>query len=359
MVVFVIIPTTGTFQLFFYMFTCSSPFSRWSKRLPSGFTLLELLVVLGIITLILSVGGISVMKLMEGETARGALEIISAKVGQARATAMQTNRGTGVVVYRDPATGRTGLMLVQSSSRGSMSSLPSRYRAFDQTQRYISRLGNDPSKADQVWHVYVPSKMLQDAPLYLRPIVTNSLCIRDADGTQNPPPLDGNRENDYWGNRTAQAYFHVLGDATLLPVGISAQVITGQGDALGANYLGRFDSMGIILFDPQGRLIFADSEITGAPTDDLGQALAFAATNAGHKRPLRTAIGIATFDARSFAEKQWTVADTADAAAAPFSPLGEPSFSLVQEEAEETWIADHADKFYISRYTGVISKAEQ
>lgn len=93
---------------------------------PRGFTLLELLVVSGIILLLIAITLPAVGRLVESSNYASAVNAVTATLGQARAQAIRTGRPTGVVFLFDAAREQYSLLVVEYEDRALSASLSSR-----------------------------------------------------------------------------------------------------------------------------------------------------------------------------------------------------------------------------------------
>jgi len=91
-----------------------------------GFTLLELLVVSGIILLLIAVTLPAVGRLVESSNYASAINAVTATLGQARAQAIRTGRPAGVVFLFDAEREQYSLLVVEYEERALSASLSSR-----------------------------------------------------------------------------------------------------------------------------------------------------------------------------------------------------------------------------------------
>ena len=78
-----------------------------------GFTLTELLIVITLIVIILGIAIPTLSTLTGSRSTESGKNQLSAMLGRARNLAIQNVTTVGVAIYVDPATGRTGMALVQ------------------------------------------------------------------------------------------------------------------------------------------------------------------------------------------------------------------------------------------------------
>ena len=135
----------------------SSLCTRYSVlRTSPAFTLVELLVVLGIIVAVVSLG-IPLFGVLTGSRSQEAGQnLVSAALGQARSIALNEGRSAGVLFYVDPATERTAMSIVviQDPATGLEDADPyDKYKTFTGGQTYRSPIAladGTPVRGDRV-----------------------------------------------------------------------------------------------------------------------------------------------------------------------------------------------------------------
>ena len=98
------------------------------RAFPRAFTLIEILIVIGIIVLLIALAVPALALISGSNSINGAENNLSALLGRARADAIALQKHTGVLFFIDPATQQAMMAEVQESSRNG---IPSEYVALD------------------------------------------------------------------------------------------------------------------------------------------------------------------------------------------------------------------------------------
>ncbi len=261
-----------------------------------AFTMMELLIVIGIVVLLLALSVPAFTWLTGSSSVAGAENTVSAMIGRARGDALGLQRDTGVLFFIDPASQRVALAEVTAISGGPV--------PLDPADAIEARLDLVPDRD----FLYLPSGVSSQ-------IIDNHAGADDR----------------YIGFNTALD----AGGPTILPFG------------------------GVILFDANGRLAsrtysFAATKADGATTSEINNLLfdvARGGTAAGADMVpsdtvggYRSAFGFALFDRDQFLSN----GALEDAQAGGAADIG----------GEETWIDENAVPLLINRFNGTLVRSE-
>jgi prepilin-type N-terminal cleavage/methylation domain-containing protein len=292
----------------------------FGASLSAGFTLIEILVTLGIITLVAALG-VPVFNALSGaRSTEAGRNLVAAALGQARTIAVNEGRYTGVLFYVDPATERTAMSIVSvNDPQASYEDADpyDKYKSWIPGQQYntgeIDTATSRVTRSDRVISLASDSDatfLASDYPAatpsteYLkffgnyRPTVRIYRCKEQhtsANSSGNRPPRTGpniapdvqfvtyptpnaiapppsettylNFSNRYWG-RSAPL---VSTAKQLLPKGVGLQVIVPPIATTTANQPEQYLRTACIVFDPQGRMVTQPFSIPS--NSDLGKDL--------------------------------------------------------------------------------------
>jgi len=228
------------------------------STLPSGFTLTEMLVVIGVMVLLIGLAVPAFRSLSGSNSIEGASNVVSASLARARAQALGLQRPHGIAFYRDAATGRYAMALVEAKS-------PAQWTA-------------DTTYAVGDWVYTGPSTSR-----------AHFVCIVAHTSAVGTPPPGANWETVHATANTAinagdLAIDLVAGsDRLLLPTGVDAATVSDT-----------YRDLGVVLFDANGAVV--SSQYTIAFESRLYQQVVPGATGATTFVDQVSQIGLMLFD---------------------------------------------------------------
>ncbi len=281
-----------------------------SKNLARrGFTLVEMLVILGVIILILAIALPAFNTITGSRSVEAGTNIASASIGRARAEAIRRGVSVGVLFYPD-AEGRTNVAFVALGDGSSDPDPYDEYKAYVDAGDYQGAttdplpdydgepvmtsdralaLGVDNNNSDYgpatAYDAYTgrPLVLVYNARSFDPDALTTPGIVGQtpvvAGDTSNRPAF----QNDHWDLAGGTRELILLTDIPIeqLPSGVGLQLVTGaaldadsgSAGAVDANnsFLERYTRTGMIAFDRKGRMIQANYEISG--NSPLGQRM--------------------------------------------------------------------------------------
>jgi prepilin-type N-terminal cleavage/methylation domain-containing protein len=284
--------------------------------MKKAFTLIEVLIVIGIIVIVLGLATIALNAVTGARSIDGAENNLSATLGRIRADAMGLQKDMGAFFFIDPASGRVMIAQVQAVDK--------------------------PNTAVEVFLDLVPDRDFFQLPKGIGAQIIDNCAVSTA------------------GVRGDDAY---IGYNRYLPGSASPTLRYG----------------GVILFDGQGRLVsktyafrgsFKDSSGADLQTDmfellstgkiDPGSAAGGADFGAPIAPPFASDFGVVLFELDPF-NTNWTNGDSQiDTAAAPDGggAYNDASNPKSPEAAEEQWLDQNAVPLMVNRYNGTLIRGE-
>lgn len=315
-------------------------------RRAAGFTLMELLVVMGIIVLIAATAIPAFRFITGSRSVEGGQNIVNAMVGRARTQAVVTGQGAGVFFFVDPRDDRSKMALVQqgssdseyggwaSSSTSNPQPGPAAYAMPNITYYDQSNPDFGPSGALQMVQTMQAPPAPYKAELFNGGATTGAFVrlaaiLFTCSKTHAPPsgtnivqnvPIDSSSpsntpySNQYWNSNASNLELVRDVDFQMLPQGVAAAVVIdplnptlwNNNRNLGVD---RYVRTGCVMFDGQGRFTSAPFDVTA--TSKLGQTLFLnqmtngvagstpASLNGNGVLPLFSGFGVVLFDRQS------------------------------------------------------------
>lgn len=302
-----------------------------SSLARGGFSLVELLVVIGLAVLIMALALPAFNFITGSRSVDGATNIVSAFIGRARAEALDRGKITGVMFYIDLASQRRGMILVTET-----------------TPKY----GPAPTSAPlDNGNIDVFLDLLPEREPILLPAGIDLQVIDNGSTTPGTPPqLAAPYWDRYLGFNTAVA-------PTDNPAG---------------NLAARVQYGGVILFDGAGKLVslrygFRSSTGTAVATNTLTQMGLFLTRPADPANPsatpdvmprprnnnpdqfIRSQLGLVLFEQQLFQTAGGSLAD---------HEISQPAITVPAESDEEFWLDANATPLLINRYNGTLVRGQ-
>ncbi len=390
----------------------------------SAFTLIEILVVLGIVTLIAALGVPVYNALSGSRSVEAAQNQVAAYIGQARTIAINEGKTAGVLFYVDPATERTAMAIVLVGDTTLEDPDPyEKYKAWMPGVTYNTgnldpnNDGNtsDRTRADRVIGMISDANSAFDASSYPASVTNTytdprryignfrpAVKLWRAERTNTSSNTAGNRPpragpgGSPRGASTITTYSAGLGNASestdgkygnatwvissgkvisqysqseqqLLPKGIGLQVIIQPTSRSNSNvYADRYVRTGIVLFDPQGRLVLRD--MTLPKTTTLGGYLDLQTDAIG----LLSGVGVALYNDTQFraysnnglttSQADWVygggAGNTYFINSTSPALTDYPTSVFNDEQSEENWLANNTVPIMVNRFSGSLSETE-
>ena len=327
----------------------------------AGFTLTEILVVIGIIVLILAMAVPAFNYITGARSQEAATNIIGAMLSRARAEAINYQRNNeggrayvGVFFFVDPADERTKLALVARQVGTAEDPDPyDNYKSWQSGVEYRTT----PYK-DRV--IFMTKQGDETVPGEANPriVVKRFRCTQDhTSSSGNAPPIDGPDQNlgyhhNQWWEEVVEGDLELLEgyEVQTLPVGVGVQLVN---DTRGGVNTDRYLRTGVILFDPQGRLDSVEYAVSA--NTSLGKLIGLTNLLQGTPaEPFMSQFGVVTYDLAQFKSQGFTEGD----AAFNIPTLARPNRYNPDERDEENWVDDNASILMVNRTTAALTKTE-
>jgi prepilin-type N-terminal cleavage/methylation domain-containing protein len=333
-----------------------------------GFTLTEILIVIGIIVLILAMAVPAFNYITGTRSQEAATNIIAAMLSRARTEAINYQRNNensrayvGVFFFVDPADNRTKLVLVAREVGSGEDPDPyDNYKAWRPGVEYRTT----PYKDRVIFMVRHDGEQMAQGPNGNPPADSNPRaffkrfrCTEDHTSSGgNCPPLNGPQpegyfHNQYW-EEVVEGDLEILKDSEVqvLPAGVGVQLVN---DTRGGVNTDRYVRTGVILFDPQGRLDSVEYAVSSNTA--LGKLVGVTSLLQGTPaEPLVSQFGVVTYDLAQFRGQNFTEGD----ALFNLPTLVRPGRYNPDEAAEEQWLDNNASILMVNRTTAALQKTE-
>ncbi len=309
-----------------------------ARKHPGGFTLTEVLIVIGLIVLILAMAVPAFNFITGTRSIEAARNKVAAMIGRARSEAISRNAQVGVVFFRDPKVNAVGMQLVIVAT--SDLSGPEAYQAWSAFANYKTASGDQA--ADRVYALVYDAA---DGVAGGKYVVTRFDALVD---NINVPPVYGG--NTTWAQVVPGTASTLDGGIEYLPTGVGCQLVNDPKGAP-ANSTDKYVQTGMIVFDEQGK--FIETSFTITPLSAAGQQLQLGGNLTGTSQ-----LGLMLYDQEQLAgQSSYTPGDYVY-----FVPTLQPAPSAyagaANEQGEEEWITTNALHLLVDRYTGDLIKVE-
>jgi prepilin-type N-terminal cleavage/methylation domain-containing protein len=356
-------------RLQFPRFGLHSPLHARPGR--AGFTLTELLVVIGLVVLLLTMAVAAFNFITGSKSIDAAQNLVSAVLVRARSEAIAGQRQMGVLFYRDTANDRTAMMLVQGEEGDTGANDYNIWRTgvdykIGDVVYYIDYQtpagANEATKGNALlWKdagtdSVDPSDDNYDSqPVEMKAVVVKYRAI--ADSNSNAPPASTGtppRSNAYWSEESIASFQPFAADIEYLQPGVGLQLINDPQGQLTNN--DQFLRTGVIMFDGTGQLVSVPYSID--ETQVMGKVIGldpgqFIPRASAALPPLFTHIGIMLYEREAFSNVQnSSEADIRFDIGTAASPVA------ADETNEEQWLADNGLLLMINRYNGTLIRGE-
>jgi prepilin-type N-terminal cleavage/methylation domain-containing protein len=301
-----------------------------SPSLPrAGFSLVELLVVIGLVVVILALAMPAFNFITGSRSVDGATNLVSAFLGRARAEALDRGKVTGVLFYIDPATERRGMTLVTETNAKYTSAgaevdnpnidvyldlLPDREPILLQTGIDVQVVDNGSKNA---------ANSALTAPYWDRYLGFNSAVIRATD------PPSGQL------NAIIRCGGVILFDRAGKLVSLKYAFRCSNGDVLASTEL---TQLGLFLTGADPAAASATPDVMPKPS----------AAN-DPDTFIRSQLGLVLFEQELFDNAGWSLADY---------EIAKPAVTVQGESAEEAWLDENATPLLINRYNGTLVRGQ-
>lgn len=265
---------------------------------PRAFTLTELLVVIGLIVTLITIAIPTFSALRGNNSIENAINVVSASLARARSESIGLQRPFGIAFYRDQASGRYAMMLVELKSV-SIWTPNTPYSTGDWV-----KTGTSPNYSYFICETVHTSGSTFDAGNWRAINTTTNGFLNN--GYPPVERIDGS-------------------ERLLLPIGLSAA-------AVNINASSPYMDFGLILFDENGML--TSRQVVVAQESELYRQIDANATGPGTQ--VASQIGLMLFEDERFKSET--------------EGLTVPQI--------QTWIANNGTPLLVNRYNGTVVKGE-
>jgi hypothetical protein len=320
-----------------------------NRQSAIAFTLTEVLIVIGIIVLVLAMAVPAFNFISGSRSIEGGENVCTAMLGPARNLAISTGSFIGVAFYLDPVTERTTLAVVKVGegliSTSTDSPFLDQYKAWRTGFAY-------PAGARVIFMTRDTTETPPSPQGKLLTKIYERLDFDIGNTTQSPVTSGPSFDNTHWAlvvEGTLQTPVDE-GDIQMLPPGVGAQLLNDpRGNTLLQGW-DRYVRIGVIVFDPQGKLAYIPYTIPA--TSAVGKALGLtSAINPPSANQLYSQFGVVLYDRQTF------LGQTGHSEQDMYTGL--PSgFDDTTETSEEIWLDENSTLLMINRVNGTLMTSD-
>lgn len=296
--------------------------SRSPRSRARGFTLTELLIVIGLIVLIIALAVPAFNAMTGGRSVDAAMNVLSATLGRVRMEAIGLQEPRGLLFYRDPVTQRIGARMVRAA-------------------------GSGPAGSNTVGVELVP-----DRDPILLPVGVGLQMVDDANMGTGPNPTA--RDDRYIG------YNDTWGTNRQFKVAVGGMILFDQNGRLVSRRFGfRAKQPDPAVKGPNPRLILSETGrfLYGEQGSVTGNTEVIGMFRPATINSARSQFGFVLFDQEAFRNKCGTDTDP-NGDKDPQMQTGANVTANSPEGIKEKWLDDNATPVLINRYNGTLIRGE-